>query len=468
MSLFGRSELGDTDDPTELVPGSVATLEETANGLRKLSAACQEAYAGVSKLDVGHWTGDAAEKFGSYFSQETPKWRDAAEAFGPAVDALTTYKGAVERAQRDAAEAIRVYNEAKAQTRAAEDQYDAAASQHEKASLDAFASGATAPGPLAPFSDPGKAKREMAERMLADARKALREAASQAAAVINKAKDRAPQEPGFLSKFAASLEDSFDHTNDQIGSFVVDGLGKSALNLVKLARATNPLDPYNATHPGEFAANMMKQASGMVHMVTHPTEAVKGILNVEEWKRDPFAAAGQLVGDIAIGFATDGAGLAGTAEKAVAREAMEATAREATEQAATQIGKHVDDGLPPWHRADYEPPSHQPDFDNPHPDEPFGPQKTDPDDLPSHDREPEHREPDSPAEEPKREPDEQPRIREPEQLPQPARGQYFQLQASVARMQDMLPSLPAVEQQAMQRAMNEQRQMMRDIMDRHA
>jgi hypothetical protein len=467
VSFFGRSELGDTDDPKELVPGDVATLEETASGLRKLSVACQEAYAGVSKLDVGHWTGDAAEKFGSYFSAETPKWRDAAEAFGPAVDALTTYKGAVERAQRDAAEAIRIHNEAKAETEAAEKQYDAASSRHEKATLDAVFTGDAAPGPLAPFSDPGKAKREQAERILADARKALKEAAAQAAAVINKSKDKAPAEPGFLSKFAATLEDSFEKTSEQMEKFG-DGLGRSVTSLAQLIRAGNPLDPYNMMHPGEYAANMLKQASGMVHMATHPGEAVKGILNFEEWKKDPFGAAGQLVGDIAIGIATDGAGLVGTAEKAIAREAMEATAREATEQAATQLGRHVDDGLPPWHRADYEPPSHTPDFDNPHPDEPFGPQKTDPDDLPSQDREPEHREPDPPAEEPKREPDEQPKVREPEDLPQPARGQYFQLQASVARMQDMLPSLPLPEQQAMQRAMNEQRQMMRDIMDRHA
>lgn len=468
MSLFGRSELGDTDDPVELVPGSAVALEETANGLRKLSTACQQAYAGVSKLDVGHWTGDAAEKFGSYFSAETPKWRDAAEAFGPAVDALTTYKGAVERAQREAAEAIRVYNEAKAATRAAEDQYDAAASQHEKASLDAFANGDAAPGPLAPFSDPGKAKREQAERMLADARKALREAAAQAASVINKAKDRAPEEPGFLSKLTATLEDTFEKTSEQMEKFG-DGLGRSVTSLATLIRAGNPLDPYNMMHPGEYAANMMKQASGMVHMVTHPTEAIKGVLNFEEWKKDPFGAAGQLVGDIAIGIATDGAGLAGTAEKAIAREAAEAAAREATEQAATQIGKHVDDATPPWLREGYEqPPSHQPDFPQHHGDEPFGPQKTDPDDLPSHDREPEQREPDPPAEEPKREPDEQPKVTEPEHLPEPARGQYFQLQASVARMQDMIPSLPPWEQQAMHRTINEQRQMMRDIMARHS
>ncbi|MCP2247050.1 putative T7SS-secreted protein [Lentzea aerocolonigenes] len=464
MSFFGRSELGDTDDPKELVPGDIATLEETANGLRKLSTACQEAYAGVSKLDVGHWMGQAAEKFGGYFAAETPKWRDAAEAFGPAVDALTTYKGAVERAQREAAEAIRLYNESKAETRAAEKEYDAASARHEKASLDAFAKGDAAPNPLAPFSDPGKAKREQAERILADARNALKDAAAQAASVINRSKDKAPEEPGFLSKFAATAEDTFEKMSEQVEKFG-DGLGRSVTSLVTLIRAGSPLDPYNVTHPGEYAANMMKQAAGMVHMATHPAEAVKGILNFEEWKKDPFGAAGQLVGDIAIGLATDGAGLAGTAEKAVAREAVEAAARETTEQAATQLGRHVDDGRPPWLREDYELPSHTPDFDPRHGDEPFGPQKTDPDqpDAPS-----EHREPDPPAEEPKREPDEQPRIREPEHLPEPDKSQYFYLKDLVGRIESGLGGLPPGEVFAQRELMNSYRQQMRDIMGKHA
>ncbi|MFC3893699.1 putative T7SS-secreted protein [Lentzea rhizosphaerae] len=464
MSFFGRSELGDTDDPKELVPGNVATLEETANGLRKLSTACQEAYAGVSKLDVGHWTGQAAEKFGGYFAKETPRWRDAAEAFGPAVDALTTYKGAVERAQRDAAEAIRIYNESKAETRAAEKEYDAASAQHEKASLDAFANGGAAPGPLAPFSDPGKAKREEAERILADARKAVKDAAAQAASVIDKSKDKAPEEPGFLSKFVATAEDTFEKMSEQVEKFG-DGLGRSVTSLVTLIRAGNPLDPYNVAHPGEYAANMMKQASGMVHMVTHPAEAVKGILNFEEWKKDPFGAAGQLVGDIAIGIATDGAGLAGTAEKAIAREAAEAAAREATEQAATRLGRHVDDGRPPWLREDYEPSSHTAEYNPHHGDEPFGPQKTDPDqpDAPS-----EHREPDSPAEEPKREPDEQPRVREPEHLPEPDKSDYFYLKDLVGRIESGLGDLRPDEAFRQREVMNSYRQQMRDIMAKHA
>lgn len=459
MSFFGRSELGDTDDPTELVPGNVATLQETADGLRKLSNACQEAYAGVSKLDVGHWTGEAAEKFGSYFAKETPKWRDAAEAFGPAVEAVTTYRGALERAQREAAEAIRLYNEAKAETKAAEKQYEAAASQHEKASLAAAASGDSAPGPLAPFSDPGKAKRETAERILADARKSVRESAAQTASAINKAKDRAPEEPGFLSKIGASFEDMVDKTVDQVTSLHKGGMG-AALDLAKLAWAACPMHPYNMAHPGDWAARTMQQAAGMVHMATHPVEAAKGILNVDEWKKDPFAAMGRLVGDVAIGAATGGSGTAG---KLVAREAAEVAAREAVEQVGTKVARHVDDGLPPWHRADYEPPSHTPDYTNPHPDEPFGPQKTDPDEPVPRDREPE-----PPAEEPKREPDEQPKIREPEQLPEPSKSEYFRLQDLVREIDSRLPELESWEKQKQLETMHSYRQQMRDIMAKHS
>lgn len=468
MSFFGRSELGDTNDPTELVPGNVATLTKTADGLRKLSTACQEAYVGVSKLDMGHWTGEAAEKFDSYFAAEKPKWRDAAEAFGPVVDALTTYKGAVERAQRDAAEAIRIYNEAKAATKAAEDQYDAAASQHNKAAVAAQFSGDPAPAPMAPFSDPGKAKREEAERLLADARRALRDAGAQAAAVVNKAKDRAPAEPGFLSKVVANLEDVFNDVSKNTSSFG-SNLIKSGLDLVKLVRSGNPLDPYNITHPGEFVANMTTQAAGMVHMVTHPGEAASSILNFDQWKKDPFGALGKLTGDIAIAVATDGAGLAGNVSKVVAREAVEMGAREAVEmgareaakeaaeQAGRQVGKHADDA--PWMKPDFDPETHTPDY-NPHQDVPDVPRDPDP---------PAQREPDPPAEEPKREPDERPKVREPEDLPPAARDQYFQLQASVRRIEDGLQYLTNPADVAHQRAViAQQQQQMRDIMARHS
>jgi hypothetical protein len=140
------------------------------------------------------------------------------------------------------------------------------------------------------------------------------------------------------------------------------------------------------------------------------------------------------------------------------------SAREATEQAATQVGRHVDDGRPPWLREDYEPQSHTPDFNPHHGDEPFGPQRTEPDEPAPH----ESREPDSPAEEPKREPDEQPKIREPEQLPEPDKSHYFQLRSSVERMQEQLPDLPFAERAAQEQVMAQQRQMMRDIMNKHA
>lgn len=476
MSFFGRSELGDTDDPTELVPGNVVTLTETADGLRKLSNACQQAYAGLSKLDMSGWTGDAADKFDQYFAKETPKWRDAADAFGPVVDALTTYRGAVERAQRDAAEAVRIYNEAKAATETAEKQYEAAAAQHDKALVAAQFSGDQAPSSPAPFSDPGKAKREEAERLLADARRGLKDAAAQAAAVVAKAKDRAPAEPGFLSKLAATVEDAADQSTTQAASFV-EGLDSSMVDLVKAARTSSPVDPYNMSHPGQYAANMLKQASGMVRMASHPGEAIKAVLNVDGWKKDPASALGRLTGDVALAVATDGAGLAGNATKIAAREAMEVgareaaeiAAREAAEQVGSQVGKHMDDAVPPHMRPDFDPEAHTPDY-NPHQDEPFGPQRTEPD--APHDRgepdSPAQHDSDPPVEETKREPDEQPKVREPEDLPEPDRGHYFQLKESVREISDVLPNLTGPERAAQEQLMAHQQQQMRNIMAKHS
>lgn len=463
MSWFGRAELGETDDPTELVPGSPAAIDESASNMRKLAKAFQEADDGLRKLDMNDWQGAAAEKFNSYFADELPKWTDAAEAFVPAADALTTYKGAVERAQRDAAEAIRLYNEAKQATEQARKQYEAAADAHDRATFNATFSNEPAPAPMAPFSDPGQAKRESAQRLLDDARRTLKAAAGEAAAAINKAKDRAPEKPGLLSQLGAMAEDVFDGVMSAQAS-MRSGALEAVGDLVKVARAGNPLDPYNMTHPGDYAANMATMASGMVHTATHPGEAIGKILQFDEWKKDPFAAVGKVGVDIAIGAVTGGTGTAATAAKTVGKEAAEAGIREAMEQVGTKVAREADN-LPPWHR-DGVPDHHGWDDYKPDGDEPFGPKGSDPE-VP-HDREPEHKEPDRPTEEQKQpEPDERPKITEPEQLPQPDRSHYFQLKDSVARIQDNLPTLSGAERVAQERLMIEQRQMMRDIMNRH-
>ncbi|WP_285750311.1 hypothetical protein [Lentzea sp. NBRC 105346] len=36
MSWFGRAELGETDDPADLVPGSAAKIDESVSNMRSL------------------------------------------------------------------------------------------------------------------------------------------------------------------------------------------------------------------------------------------------------------------------------------------------------------------------------------------------------------------------------------------------------------------------------------------------
>lgn len=460
MSWFGRAELGETDDPTDLVPGEPARIDESATDMRKLADAFREASDGLGKLGTDQWQGEAAEKFNSYFADETPKWRDAAEAFVPAADALVTYKGSVERGQRDAATAIRLYNEAKQATEQAEKQYEAAADEHDRAAFAATFSNDPAPTPMAPFSDPGKAKREQAQRLLEDARRAVKDAAGQAAQVITKAKDRAPEKPGLLSQLGANIEDTFDTVVSQTES-IATGAMTTAGGIVKQARAMNPLDPYNISHPGEYASNMATMAAGMVDMATHPGEAVKKIISLDEWKKDPFAALGKVGTDVVFGALTGGTGVAGTTARTAGREAAEIGAREAMEQAGTKLGRQLDE-LPPWHK-EGTPDRH--DWDDYKPDEPFGPKGSEPD-APHHEPDaPEHKET---PEEPKA-PDEKPSVREPEQLPQPAKDTYFQLKESVGRIQAALdePGLPHDHRQGLHEQMRKQQQMMSDIMNRH-
>lgn len=460
MSWFGRAELGETDDPADLVPGSPAKIDESAQDMRRLAGAFEEASNGLQKLGTDQWRGEAAERFNTYFADETPKWRDAAEAFVPAADALTTYKGALENGQRKAAEAIRLHNEAKQATEQAKNQYEAAAREHDKAAFAATFTNDPAPAPMAPFSDPGQAKREQAQRLLDDARKAVKDAARQATAAITKAKDRAPAKPGLLSQLGATVEDAFDTVANQ-GMSLASGAMSAVGGIVKQARALNPLDPYNVSHPGDFAANMATMASGMVDMVAHPGEAAAKILNFDEWKKDPFAAVGKVGTDVVFGALTGGSGVAGTAARTAGREAAEMGAKEVFEQAGTKVGRQLDE-LPPWHK-DGAPDRHPWEDYKPDGEESFGPKGSDPDTRP-HDKEPELPENKEPEQ-----PDEKPSVREPESLPQPDRNNYFQLKDSVGRIQAALeePGLPYDYRQGLQEQMRKQQQMMADIMQRH-
>ena len=84
---------------------------------------------GLRRIDTGAWSGQAGDAFRDKFSYEPPKWLTAGDSFDAASIALAGYSETLRWAQRQAAEAIALWEEGEATTRQAQSQYNTAVAQ---------------------------------------------------------------------------------------------------------------------------------------------------------------------------------------------------------------------------------------------------------------------------------------------------------------------------------------------------
>ncbi|AGL14300.1 hypothetical protein L083_0790 [Actinoplanes sp. N902-109] len=173
---------------------------------------------GLVDIDTGAWLGKAGEAFRDKFSYEPGKWYDAANSLQTAAGALTTYADVLAWAQQQAAEAIRLWNEADIRSDQGRRDYQTALAR------------ATPGHVVPPFDDPGEAGRQAAQDTLASARRQVSDAAGQAASFLAAEADAAPEKSHWL---------------DEAGDFFKD-VGADVVNtLASFGNAT-------LHHPGEF------------------------------------------------------------------------------------------------------------------------------------------------------------------------------------------------------------------------
>jgi hypothetical protein len=214
------SELGQTSDPVQLVPGDPAAIRGNAQALQARSAHAEQAGNGLVDIDTGAWTGAAGDAFRDKFSYEPNKWYAAADSLATAADALNTYAQTLQWAQGQAAEAIRLWDEAQAASAQARQAYDHAAAQ-------------AAPGQtLPPFTDPGDAGRQAAQDTLRRARDQVATAGDAAARFLAQEADAAPEKSGWLDKLGDFAKD--------VGAGIVNGVASFGNAMLH--------------HPGETAA----------------------------------------------------------------------------------------------------------------------------------------------------------------------------------------------------------------------
>ncbi|GAA0505820.1 putative T7SS-secreted protein [Saccharopolyspora thermophila] len=286
-------------DPKEEVPGDLAAIDETRTTMAKLGAAFENAAQGFQKINTGGWSGATADAFADYYRQEPPKWFRAADAFTEAAEALGQYRDVLAWAQQQAEKAC-------ADLARAEKQTEQAQAQHEKS------------GSSTPFQDPAAAARNQAQATLDAAKEQVEQAAAKAASILLKAAEKAPPTPGLLTMLASGVEDVWQNTAEAFGEFWQGSL-EGSLEMIQQLRAISPFDPYNLTHPTQYAKNIGELASTTIAaaktFVSDPIGTTKAMVGagIDSFTKDPFATLGKLAPEVATGLATGGGSAVGRA-----------------------------------------------------------------------------------------------------------------------------------------------------------
>jgi len=195
------AELGQTNDPTALIPGNAESIYSTFGALIGYGELLQEAGAGLKRIDTTQgWSGAAADSFHEVYHGQPPRWLQAGDAFHAAASALDSYASTLTWAQQQAATAIDLWN-------------------------------------------CGKANHPAAVNTLDNARSQLDSAGSAAAATVSKAVALAPPKPGFWSQVgsffgglghdAKSIGEDFLAGAENVGADTVNALasaGNAAIN----------------------------------------------------------------------------------------------------------------------------------------------------------------------------------------------------------------------------------------------
>ncbi|WP_239013233.1 putative T7SS-secreted protein [Streptomyces sioyaensis] len=327
-------QLGESDDPKELIHGDVAKINESAAHLKDFYAAFERVGQGIRKLDAGSWKGKAADSFHEKFDVHPKQWMRTADACESAWKALDSYAETVSWAQKKAQEAIDAWQAAENKSKKAFDAY-----RHQVDAYNAKADAYNAardqgsdPGPRpdkpGDFHDPGNQGRQAAQEILKNARSQRNEAAEKAQHALKGALEHAPQAPKFTTEAAFDVADGVAAGGMNL-MHVVGGVGKGLVETVNLARTLNPMEPYNIAHPHMYLANVAKTSLGLASSAAHPGRLAKGMLG-DGWGSDPGDAFGRLLANLVGG---KGAGAVGKGLlKAGAKDAAKGAAREAVKE----------------------------------------------------------------------------------------------------------------------------------------
>lgn len=110
--MSGRTlgRLGDTDDPSELVPGSHDHLVGVSAAYRELETTLEHCADALRKIRTNSWSGSSAEAFGDTCARMTRHWLHLATSYETIRKADDRYAEALLWARGKARDAVAVYD----------------------------------------------------------------------------------------------------------------------------------------------------------------------------------------------------------------------------------------------------------------------------------------------------------------------------------------------------------------------
>ncbi|WP_396912649.1 putative T7SS-secreted protein [Mycolicibacterium sp.] len=310
----GELELGESEDPTDLVHGDPSALRGAGAKVTEFGANFELAGTGLNGISAGEFTGEAADAYQQSVRAEVAKWLAAADACATAATAYGDMANAVEWAQQQAAEAIRLWNEAKRQRA----EWEKNVNDYNDA-VDDYNAGNTSVKPTHPGDDPSPALRQQAQDTLKKGRDHRNQVGEQVAGTWNAAADKAPPEPPAGQRALATAFD-IKQAGDTAGNHFTVGLVNGLTDIVKTVRTVDPTNPYNIAHPADYLRNVTAAAAGLTDVAAHPEKLVAGFIG-DGWDTDPAQSLGVLTSQI-IPIGPPGAGVAASLAKAGVRGAL--------------------------------------------------------------------------------------------------------------------------------------------------
>lgn len=303
-------DLGQTEDKTKLIYGSADKIRSTAEKLRAFQTAFDNAGEGLKGLDSSQLKGETADALRTAVSTQPPKWFTGADACEKAAAALEAFAGTVTWAQGQAQTAIDKWKEGvKASEDAADahrkkiDDFNSAVKRYNAQPADQRDPSTLPPRPAETFDDPGKKLMQEAQDVLAEARKQRNTAAETGRTAVRAARDTAPQKPSYAEQLGDGIQE-FQIMGDHVGG----GIIKGTAGILNFVRSVNPMDPYNLTHPAEYATSLNSLAAGLVVAANDPVGTGKQMIS--DFMKDPAEGFGRLLPDVALTVATGGGGAA--------------------------------------------------------------------------------------------------------------------------------------------------------------